>query len=278
MTDDLTLAEDMKPAEPVINVGVPSIPPDAKPMDLLSYAIQNNGAMELLDKLMALQERHDANEARKEFIRAMAAFRSESIEIIKRKHVRYQNRDDSWTEYRHEDLGEIIEEVVPKLSLHGLFHRWRIHQADGNITVTCVLSHEMGHSEETQLIAAPDSSGGKNSIQGVGSTTRYLERYTFMAACGLAAKGMDDDGRDSETIEIEYITDEQIDQLKALIKDVGFDMEKVLAWISKNQKMDVTDLSQLKAGNFEQVYLIIKQKQKESEDAHHEQETPEDSE
>ena len=32
------------------------------------------------------------------------------------------------------------------------------------IAVTCVLTHEMGHSEETTLEALPDTSGSKNSI------------------------------------------------------------------------------------------------------------------
>ena len=53
----------------------------------------------------------------------------------------------------------------------------------------------MGHSEETTLKAPPDTSGSKNSIQAIGSTVTYLERYTLLAATGMAAAGMDNDGR-----------------------------------------------------------------------------------
>jgi hypothetical protein len=54
----------------------------------------------------------------------------------------------------------------------------------------------MGHSEEGAVLeGAPDTSGSKNSIQAVGSTVSYLERYTLLAATGLAAKDQDDDGR-----------------------------------------------------------------------------------
>ena len=51
----------------------------------------------------------------------------------------------------------------------------------------------MGHSESTVLEAAPDSSGKKNAIQQVASTVTYLQRYTLLAACGLATKDMEDD-------------------------------------------------------------------------------------
>jgi hypothetical protein len=63
------------------------------------------------------------------------------------------------------------------------------------IAVTCVLTHKMGHSEETTLKAIPDTSGNKNTVQAIGSTVTYLERYTLLAAMGMAAAGMDNDGR-----------------------------------------------------------------------------------
>jgi hypothetical protein len=52
----------------------------------------------------------------------------------------------------------------------------------------------MGHSERTTLSATADTSGSKNSIQAIGSTVTYLQRYTLLAAVGLAAGG-DDDGQ-----------------------------------------------------------------------------------
>jgi ERF superfamily len=61
--------------------------------------------------------------------------------------------------------------------------------------VTCILTHQMGHSEETTLAGAPDNSGSKNSIQAIGSTVTYLERYTLLAATGLAAANGDNDGQ-----------------------------------------------------------------------------------
>ncbi len=77
------------------------------------------------------------------------------------------------------------------LAAHGFSHRWDTKQADGRIEVSCILTHNLGHSESTTLEASPDSSGKKNAIQQVASTVTYLQRYTLLAACGLATKDMD---------------------------------------------------------------------------------------
>src|SRR5690606_10591416 len=42
--------------------------------------------------------------------------------------------------------------------------------------------------------APPDGSGNKNAIQGIGSTSTYLQRYTLSAAFGLTTADEDDDG------------------------------------------------------------------------------------
>src|SRR5690606_35194749 len=102
-------------------------------------------------------------------------------------------------------------------------------------SVTCVITHELGHSERTTLSAAPDESGGKNSIQAVGSTVTYLQRYTLMAATGLAAKDMDDDGRKAEPAET--ITAKQLADLEALIEEVKADKAAFLK-LCKLEKLE----------------------------------------
>lgn len=166
------------------------------PMQMVAVAVQQNAPIEKIEKLMELQERWEKREAEKAFVSAMSAFKAEHLTIMKGKHVKYQNNDGSWTEYDHATLDNICEIVAPVLSKHGLSHRWTTEQASKDeIKVTCYLTHKLGHSEMVSLIAAPDKSGGKNAIQAVGSTSTYLERYTFLAICGIAVKDMDDDGR-----------------------------------------------------------------------------------
>ena len=104
------------------------------------------------------------------------------------------------------------------LSAVGISHKWKMCQSP-EISVTCVLTHEMGHSEETTLKASPDTSGSKNSIQAIGSTVTYLERYTLLAAVGLAAAGMDNDGRAADEEQKPKTPEERVAECLSLIKE-----------------------------------------------------------
>lgn len=165
------------------------------PDDLLSMAVQSGANMDMLERLMALKERADANNAHRAFVEAMAAFKAEPLDIFKRKTVEFTTRDGDTTRYQHAELSDVAEVVVPAMARHGLSHRWDVRQEGGRIFVTCVVTHRMGHSESIVMDAAPDDSGKKNNIQRVASAVTYLQRYTLLAACGLATKSVhDDDG------------------------------------------------------------------------------------
>ena len=163
------------------------------PMAMLEIAVKQGADLDRLQKLMDLQERWEANEARKAFVGAIAAFKKNPPVLSKNKHVKF-GQGDRITEYDHATLDKVCDIVGRALSLHGLSHRWEVDQKEPVIAVTCVLTHVAGHSERVQMQATADTSGSKNSIQAIGSTVTYLQRYTLLAATGLAAKGQDDDG------------------------------------------------------------------------------------
>lgn len=164
------------------------------PMVMMDRAIASGAGIDVLERLMALQERYIAGEWRKAFNLAVAAAKQEIPVISKNRKVDFTGKTGMRTNYEHEDLGEIARTIDPILSRHGLSYRFRTGQAEGGIiTVTCILSHVAGHFEENSLSAGRDDSGNKNNIQAVGSTQTYLQRYTLKAALGLAAS-KDDDG------------------------------------------------------------------------------------
>lgn len=170
------------------------------PTQMLALAVERGAGLETLEKFMALQERWEANEARKAYVAAMAAFKAEPMEILKRKLVEFQTRDGDTTSYHHAELSDVTDVVVPAMGKHGLSHRWDMSQKGNEITVTCTITHKLGHMESVSMTAMPDASGKKNAIQQVASTVTYLQRYTLLALTGMATKGMDDDGRTSEEI------------------------------------------------------------------------------
>lgn len=160
------------------------------PMRLIEMAVGSGADVDKLAKLMDLQLRWEANEAKKAFVAAMNAFKENPPEIIRNRKVAYKE-----VAYSYATLDQVCDQITEALSKHGISHRWRIMQEEGTIRVTCVLTHSMGHSEETTLAGGPDTTGSKNAIQAVGSTVSYLERYTLLAATGLAATNGDNDGQ-----------------------------------------------------------------------------------
>jgi len=160
------------------------------PSDLLIHAMNSGASIEQLEKLMDLKMRHEANEARKAYVQDMAQFKMNPPQIIKDKLVAF-----SGTRYTHATLGAVTQAVAAGLAQHGFSHRWDTKQDAGQITVECIITHRLGHSESISMTARPDDSGKKNAIQQVASTITYLQRYTLMAATGVAAMDeSDDDG------------------------------------------------------------------------------------
>lgn len=219
------------------DASVPS--PQATPMAMIDRAIANGATIETLERLMALQERWEASEARREYDGAMAAAKAELKPIIKNRHVKYEGRHGgALTEYSHEDMAAIAEAVDPILTAHGLSYRYQAKQDGMMVSVTCIVSHRRGHREETTLTAGADNSGSKNPIQAIGSAVTYLQRYTLKLALGLAA-AKDDDGR-SGNGEVKLIDDAQFRYLQDLIEKAGADETRLLAYLKADKLETLT--------------------------------------
>ena len=162
------------------------------PADLLRMAVEQGADLDRLERLMALQERWEAGEAKKKFAVAFAAFKAEAVKIIKGKLI----TDGPLKNKKHAELSDAVNAATPALSRHGLSTAWRLTKDDKDwMEVTCTLSHEGGHSESVSMGGPPDTGPGRNAMQARGSTKTYLERYTLTAILGLAAQDADDDGK-----------------------------------------------------------------------------------
>lgn len=221
------------------------------PMDMLERAVSSNAGVEVISKLMDLQDRWQASHARRSFDEAMAAAKAEIPVIMKNREVDFTSSKGR-TNYRHEDLAEIARTVDPILTKNGLSYRFRTtSQPNEPVSVTCVVSHRLGHSEENTLTAGRDESGNKNSIQAVGSTITYLQRYTLKAALGLAASN-DDDGSASE--KPAFITSDQLQRIIALADEVKADKERFCKYLK------IGSLAEILASDFDHAMKLLEAK------------------
>lgn len=189
------------------------------PMTLIATAQSTGASIEQMSQLLDLQMRWETNEARKAYNDAFSLFKQEQIEILKDSTVDF-TFNNKRTYYKHTSLAHVVNIVVPLLAKYGLSHTWETVQDSGHVSVTCKVSHRDGHSEAITLTGPYDTGAGKNSIQAIGSTVTYLQRYTLMSILGLASSSGDDDGTASERNPEDFLNDNQIADMTALIDEV----------------------------------------------------------
>ncbi len=216
----------------------PETPATVTPMHMLQAAMDRGADLDKLQQLMDLQQRWEASEARKAFVGAMTVFKANPPDIIKTKLVSYGN-----TSYKHATLADVCAAAIQGLAQVGISHRWDVDQSD-RITVTCVLTHELGHSERVSMTAPADTSGQKNPIQAIASAVSYLQRYTLLSITGLAARDQDDDGQGAD---VATITGAQAADLTALAEEVGLNIDKLLAWLKVERVEDLAAVHYQKA-------------------------------
>lgn len=211
-----------------------------------------------LERLMAMHERITAASAKAAYDAALAEMQSE-LPIIQRRGTITIREKDSSTGKRTGEVQQsssyalwedINEAIKPTLTKHGFSLWFRTGLADdGRVQVTGILGHRDGHREETTMTLQHDSSGSKNAVQAVGSSTSYGKRYTAAALLNLTSRGEDDDGKAAGAGET--ITDEQVRELHKLLTDTKSNVALFL------KKIKVEGLADIRADKFDELVKLI---------------------
>ena len=212
---DLELSKDL--AQPTDQIPATLV----TPMQMLQTAVENNQDLDRIEKLMELEKRWKADQAREAFYAALAAFKKVETKVTK-------DKTNSQYGSRYTSIGNFVNTVNEAMARFGLNARWEIDQTE-QIKVTCILSHTLGHNESVSMSGPPDSSGSKNPLQQIKSTITYLEISTYQAVTGVVAQdaNIDDDGNAA----VATISKEQLADLEALIDEVGADRAKFLTYL-----------------------------------------------
>ncbi len=180
-----------------------------------------------LEKLMGLYERINAQKAKAAFMEALSEMQPKLPAVIERGGIRdrggnIQSRYALW-----EDINEAIR---PAMAAHGFAISFRIGRSADQVSVTGVLSHRDGHSEDTTMALPVDGSGSKNAVQAVASSTSYGKRYTAMALLNITTRGEDDDGQSATNSAPPpaTITEQQAMELREMLESTGADQAAFL--------------------------------------------------
>lgn len=223
---------------------------DAVPPNPLALAISRGAGIETIERLVALQERMDAERSRREYFAAFAKLQAELPQIEKCDAVDFTSAKGR-THYRFAKLERIAAAVQPVMTKHGFSKAYSFNDDKPNIVrVTCIITHAGGHSESTSLDVPYDGSGSKNEIQARGSSAQYGMRYTLIGALGLVTCDEDTDGHTAEAV----VSEAQLKALRNGILDTETDERKVLAFAG------VARLEDFPAAKYAEAMQIMRRK------------------
>ena len=160
---------------------------------IVAAVMNRSGAVDTatLERLLDLQERYDANEARKAYTAALVGLKRDLPAVIAHDGLVDFGEGKRRTTYTHATLAGVMSVIDPILTSHGFTVTYKSQSRDHGVEVTCRITHCEGHFEDHgPLFGKPDSSGNKNPTQGIASTMTYLQRYLVLTSLGIATKDM----------------------------------------------------------------------------------------
>lgn len=155
--------------------------------------------VEKLERLIAMQERILAHNAKSAFDAAFAAMQPAIPSIDEKGRIVVDGTTRS-TYAKNEDIQDTIR---PILARHGFALSFETRWPEkGGIEIVGTLAHVEGYSRSSTFRALADKTGSKNDIQALGSSTSYGRRYTTIDLLNISTRephrGADDDGQGSE--------------------------------------------------------------------------------
>lgn len=182
-----------------------------------------------LHSLLDAQERFLDRKARDAYNEALEWVIAQMPRIVKNKKVLYEvtkgkpsdGMKEAFSYATLEDIDKIIAPLLKTAKLRGSFTT-REREGGGAVVIS-KLTHALGHSETCELPLPIDTSGGKNNVQGMGSTFSYGRRYGICALLNIVVIGDDDDAQSAEAVTTEqaveidlYITKSAVDKARFL--------------------------------------------------------------
>lgn len=212
--------------------------------------------VEKLQALLAMQERLEARGAESAYNAAFSRLQMKLPRVKKNGQLSHLGKDGAkggkvQSFAKWEDIDAAIRPLLDEEGFSLSFDTSPKAGDGGGLIVTAILRHSAGHSTRTAFPVPLDSSGGKNSLQGYGSSLSYGKRYAATAALNIVTEDEDDDGHRGG---MRFISVAQVTELQALIDDTKSDAAKFCEYFS------IAHLAAMEEGSFTQAKNMLLRK------------------
>lgn len=188
-----------------------------------------------MERLFEMRERMIDRQAHLDFNAALKAAKAQMPAI-------FRNKRNTQTNSNYADLAAVSDAMDPIITEHGFGLTFGTADSPlaNHYRVTCTLTHDGGHEKEYQADIPIDSAGlkgnqNKTLTHAFGSTMSYGRRYLKMMIFDV--KTTDDDGNAAGDPESVFASDDQIAEIRKLMKDTATDEQKFLAYL-KEESID----------------------------------------
>lgn len=226
--------------------------------ELVRLAINEKVSVEVLERLVALQERVTDRDAVLQLNQALGAFQSECPPVLKGRTASIVSKTKGTKfSYNYAPLDDIVPHIRPYLERHGLSYTWDSEVSTGMLRCTCTVRHIAGASVAASFSCPTDGSERMSAAQSAGAALTYARRQSLVQALGLTTADEDTDGADPAE-ESTAVTAEQLANLQAVWDEVkkNVDAKKFFAFF------DCDSLAALPAARYAEAVRMLERKRK----------------
>lgn len=163
------------------------------PMSILKFAIERGADVSVIERLMLVREKLQAEAAKKAYDEAMANFQAECPIIVKKK-------AGAKNAYRYAPLDDILSQVREIIRTHGFSFSVTSVVDSGWLLAQCKITHAAGHSEVSEFKVPIDNKNPMMSDpQRYGGAMTFAKRYAFCNGFGILTADEDTDGNTTHT-------------------------------------------------------------------------------
>jgi len=222
------------------------------PSKLIELALNKGADLDKVEKVLALQERWQANEAKKVYNDAM-------VNVHKDMPVVAKSLKNDQTRSKYASLDDIIcktKEVYTAQGFSISFYEGETPLAE-HIRICADVIHRLGHKETYHFDVPLDGKGIKGNanmtaIHAKASSTSYARRYLMCMIWNIPT-GDDNDG---QTASVEQIDNKEMSQVMDFIDEKGVDIKKFC------DAFGINEVCELPKSKFTQAINTLKARKK----------------